>query len=119
MYISALKGEKIIIARLKGILFDYGHTLVYFPYIEKTHLVAARNVQKVLQGLGVFVNASRIQTMVGSFAHRADDVVMNKEEEFMEILYILGVVNCSQDDLQEVIQAHWRHTSRTFVFGEA
>lgn len=95
-------------AKLKGILFDYGHTLVYFPQIEKTHLVAARNVQKVLQDFGVSVNASRIQTMVGSFAHQADDVVMSMEEEFMEIFYILGVVNYSQDNLQEIIQAHWR-----------
>lgn len=95
-------------AKLKGILFDYGHTLVYFPQIEKTHLVAARNVQKVLQALGVSVDSSRIQTMVGSFAHRADDAVMNMEEEFIEILHILGVVSYNQDDLQEIIQAHWR-----------
>lgn len=95
-------------AKLKGVLFDYGHTLVYFPHGEKTHLIAARNVQRELQALGVSVNASRIQTLVESFAHRTDNVVMNMEEEFMEILYILGVENYGQDDLQEIIQAHWR-----------
>lgn len=81
---------------------------MYFPQIKKTHLVAAKNVQKVLQDHGVSVNASRIQTIVGSFAHRTDNVVLNMEEEFIEILYILGVVNYSQYDLQEIIQAHWR-----------
>ena len=95
-------------AKLKGILFDYGHTLVYFPQIEKTHLVAARSVQRALQDLGVSVDASRIQTLVRSFARRTDNVVMNMEEEFMEILYLLGVENYSLDDLQEIIQVHWR-----------
>lgn len=102
------EGEKTIMAKLKGVLFDYGHTLAYFPQIKKTHLAAARNVQKVLQDLGVSVNASRIQTLVGNFAHQTDDVVMDMEKEFMEILHILGVKNYSQDDLQEIIQAHWR-----------
>lgn len=94
--------------KLKGVLFDYGHTLVYFPRIEKRHLVAARNVQKVLKCLGVSVNASRIQELVGSFAHGPNNVVMNMEDEFTEILRILGVDNYSQSDLKEIIQVHWR-----------
>ena len=94
--------------KLKGVLFDYGHTLVYFPNIKKTHLIAARNVQKMLHDLGVSVNASKIQTTVESFAHRTDDVVMDMEKEFMEILHILGVENYSQEDLQEIIHAYWR-----------
>jgi putative hydrolase of the HAD superfamily len=102
------KKVKTITAKPRGVLFDYGHTLVYYPQIAKTHLVAARNVQRVLQDLGVSVNASRIQTVVGSFIHRTDNVVMSIEEEFMEILYNLGVKSYSQDDLQEIIQAHWR-----------
>ena len=111
--------KKTIMAKLKGILFDYGHTLVYFPQIEKTHLVAARNVQVVLQDLGVSVNASRIQTLVGSFAHRTDNVVMNMEEEFMEILYILGVANYSPKmTCKKSYRPTGGHTSRTFVFGE-
>jgi len=36
-------------AELKGVLFDYGHTLVYFPEIEKIHLVAAGNMQKMYE----------------------------------------------------------------------
>jgi len=95
-------------ARLKGALFDYGHTLVYYPQIEKTRLAAAKNVQKMLKDLEVSVNASRIQTLVESFAHRTDNVMMNMEEEFKEILHILGVENYSQDHLQEIMQAHWR-----------
>jgi len=95
-------------AKLKGVLFDYGHTLVYLPRVEKTHLVAARNVQNKLRDLGVSVDTSKIQTLVGSFAYGTDNVVMNMKEEFTEILHILGVKNYSQDDLQEIIQAHWR-----------
>jgi len=95
-------------ARLRGALFDYGHTLVYYPQIKKTHLAAAKNVQKMLRDLGVSVNASRIQTLVESFAHRTDNITMNMEEEFKEILRILEVENYSQGHLQELIQVHWR-----------
>jgi len=34
--------------------------------------------------------------------------MMNMEEEFKEILHILGVENYSQDHLQEIIHIHWR-----------
>jgi len=95
-------------AKVKGILFDYGHTLVYLPRVEKINFAAAKNVQKKLQDLGVCVDTLRIQELVGSLAHATDNVVMNMEEEFTEILHILGVKNYGQDDLQEIIQAHWR-----------
>lgn len=94
--------------KLKGILFDYGHTLVYYPQIEKTHLVAARNVQNRIRDLGVSVDALKIQKLVETFQQRTENVVMSMEEEFSEILSILGVSNCSQDDLHEIIRAHWR-----------
>jgi len=93
-------------AKLRGILFDYGHTLVWFPKYERTHFAAARDVQKVLQGLGFSVEASTVRTLVEDFAHRKD--VVKIDEEFKEILSILGVECYRQDDLQRIIQAHWR-----------
>lgn len=94
-------------ARLKGILLDYGHTLVYFPRIGKTHMIAARNVQRVVRNLGVSVDASRIRALIDAFTHQVDRV-MSVEEEFKEILNILGVKNCGGDQLQEVIDVYER-----------
>lgn len=94
-------------ARLKGILFDYGHTLVYFPRIGKSHVMAARNVQRVVRDLGVSVDASRIRMLCDTFAHQVDRV-MSVEEEFKEILNILGVKNYGSDKLQEVIDIYGR-----------
>jgi putative hydrolase of the HAD superfamily len=95
-------------AKVKGILFDYGHTLVFFPHRNRTHLLATENVQKALQDLGVSVQISRIQALIDKFAHGRDDMVVGMEEEFREILSILEVDDYGQDDLERIIQAHWR-----------
>lgn len=108
MKIGVLKEGETSLVKFKGILFDYGHTLVYFPQIEKTHAIAARNVQRVLQELGISVNTVRIQNLVRSFANRPDNVVMKMEEQFREILSNLGIEKYSEEVLQELIQAHWR-----------
>lgn len=94
--------------KVKGVLFDYGHTLVYFPNVGKTHLAAAKNVQRILRRLGFSVSTSRIQTIVGHYAYEAGSTVMNMEGEFTEILRTLRVKQCSPHQLQEIIQAHWR-----------
>lgn len=95
-------------AKLKGILFDYGHTLVWFPQYEKTHLIATKNAQEVLQGLGVSVEASRLRSLVEGFAYRTDGVVVGMKEEFQEIFSTLGVRGYNQYDLKEIIQAWWK-----------
>lgn len=94
--------------RLKGILFDYGHTLVWFPWYEKCHLIASRNVCRILKKHGVSVEASKVRVLVETFAHRTNDVVPSMEEEFKEIFSVLGLENYSQDDLKEIIEAWWR-----------
>ncbi|MHA2380431.1 MAG: HAD family hydrolase [Candidatus Thorarchaeota archaeon] len=94
-------------APLKGVLFDYGHTLVYFPRIERTHLSAALNVQKLLMRMGVTASSSRIRELVVSTAHRQNGVVMSIEEQFAEILHGLGTMDYSPGDLRKVIHAWW------------
>lgn len=93
---------------LKGIMFDYGHTLVWFPRYEKTHQIATRNSQKVLQKLGVSVEASRIRSLIEGFAYRTDGVVVSMEEEFQEIFSTLGVKGYNRYGLKETIQAWWK-----------
>jgi HAD superfamily hydrolase (TIGR01549 family) len=93
---------------LKGVLFDYGHTLVYFPRIERTSLTAILNVQKVLKDLDVLVEPSRVRAMIESFADRVGNAVVGMEEEFTEIFRISGVKNYTKYDVQEAIQAHWK-----------
>jgi HAD superfamily hydrolase (TIGR01549 family) len=107
IHVNMLKEHKPMI-RLKGVLFDYGHTLVWFPRYKKTHLSATRNVQRILQVLRVPIEASKIRMAVDDFAHGTDGVVVNMDEEFKEILHILGVESYSSHDLRSVIQAYWR-----------
>lgn len=91
--------------RFKGILFDYGHTLVWFPHHKEIHLASARNIQRKLQALGVSVEASEIQTLVDEFAHLQG---LRIDEEFREILSFLAVKRYSENDLHEIVQLHWR-----------
>lgn len=95
-------------ARLKGVLFDYGHTLVYFPRIGKTHMTAARNVQRALEDLGISADASHIRTLIDTYAYANLDRVMSIEDEFREILEILGGENYSSGNLQKVIDIYGR-----------
>ncbi len=88
---------------LKGVLFDYGHTLVYFPRIQKTHMTAAKNMKRVIKKLGVSVEASKIREILDHYIKM--DVVMSWEEEFRGILKDLGVEKYNKKDLNEVIIA--------------
>jgi len=92
-------------AKFKGILFDYGHTLVWFPRYKEIHLASARNMQRKLRALGVSVEASEIQALVDEFAHNQG---LRIDEEFREILSTLGVKRYSENDLHEIIRLHWR-----------
>lgn len=94
-------------AKFKGILFDYGHTLVWFPQFERTHLAAAKNVQAVLLELGVSVEPSRVQSLVGSLARPKGGGVLSMEEEFNEIFASLGIKNYTPNDLTRVIWSWW------------
>jgi len=93
--------------KLKGILFDYGHTLVWFPHYKRDYLAAARNAQKVLQKLGVFVEASRVQSLIDGFSHRTDRV-LRMEDEFKEVFSCLGIKNWNQEDLKKIIHGWWK-----------
>jgi len=95
------------LAKLKGVLFDYSHTLVWFPRIKETGLAAARNAQKVLSELGASIEPSKLGSLVVDFAHRTDSVG-SMEEEFKEIFSFFGIKNYSQNDLKEIIWAWWR-----------
>ena len=94
-------------AEFKGILFDYGHTLVWFPRLDRTHLAATRNTRKVLQELGVAVEDSKLQSLVESFAHRKSGDVVSMEEEFKEIFASLGIKEYKPNKLKEAIWAWW------------
>jgi len=94
--------------KFKGILFDYGHTLVWFPRYREIHLVSVRNIQRKLRTLGVSVEASKIQALIDEVAHRKKSQGVGIEIEFREILSVLGVTGYNEDDLQEIIQLHWR-----------
>jgi HAD superfamily hydrolase (TIGR01549 family) len=94
--------------KIKGILFDYGHTLVWFPHYKEIHLASARNIQKKIQALGIFIEVSKIQLVIEEFSHQRSNHCPKIEEEFREILSILNVKNYNYDDLQEIIQLHWR-----------
>jgi len=94
--------------RFKGILFDYGHTLVWFPHYREIQLLSVRNMQRRLRALGAPVETSRIQALIDEFAHRRKIQRVGIDTEFREILSGLGVADYSEDDLQQIIQLHWR-----------
>jgi len=94
--------------KFKGILFDYGHTLVWFPHYREIHLTSVRNIQRKLRAFGVSVETSRVQALLDEFAHRRESQQVGIDAEFREILSVLGVEGYSEDDLQEIIELHWR-----------
>jgi len=94
-------------SKLKGILFDYGHTLVWFPRYKRAIQVSDKNVQKILQNLGVTVETQRVRELIDSFADRKEGGMIGMEEEFKEIFSILKIKKYSQEDLQEIIRVHW------------
>jgi HAD superfamily hydrolase (TIGR01509 family) len=93
---------------LRGVIFDYGHTLVWFPKYEEAHLVAARNVQRALLGFGISIDVSRVRTLMDSFALRRDDTSASAEEEARGILVSVGVINFQQHDLLRIADAQWK-----------
>jgi putative hydrolase of the HAD superfamily len=93
--------------RFRGILFDYGHTLVWFPHYKEIQLLSVSNVQRRLRALGVSVEVSRIQSLIDKYAHRKKSQRVGIDAEFREILSALGVARYSEDDLQQIIQLHW------------
>jgi len=94
--------------RLKGILFDYGHTLVWFPKYEEAHLASAKNVQRILRDLGVSVEVSRVRALVESYVPRPNGTSVSAEEESRGILMSAGAKNFEQNDLKRIINALWR-----------
>ncbi|MFZ0965725.1 MAG: HAD family hydrolase [Candidatus Bathyarchaeia archaeon] len=101
-----VKGE--IMTKFKGILFDYGHTLVGFPHYKEVHLKSVRNIQRKLQTLGFSVETSRIRALIDEFAHRRKSQGVGMDAELRDILSGLGVAGYSEDDLQQIIELHWR-----------
>jgi HAD superfamily hydrolase (TIGR01509 family) len=94
--------------RLRGVLFDYGHTLVWFPKYTKTHLAASRNVQLVLRDIGVPVEVSRIKSLIESYVPRADGTSASAEQEAKGILASAGIDNFTRNDLRRIIEAEWK-----------
>jgi HAD superfamily hydrolase (TIGR01509 family) len=94
--------------RLRGILFDYGHTLVWFPKYEEAHLAAAANVRRILRDLRVSVEVSRVRALIESYVPRPNGTSVSAEEESRGILKSAGARNFEQNDLQRIIDAQWR-----------
>jgi FMN phosphatase YigB (HAD superfamily) len=94
--------------RLRGILFDYGHTLVWFPKYAQAHLTASKNVQLVLRDLGVSVGVSRVRSLIESYVPRANGTSASVEEEAKGILVSAGVESFTRNELRRVIEAEWR-----------
>lgn len=94
--------------RLRGVLFDYGHTLVWFPRFREVHLASARNVQRVLHSFGVSIEVSRIRSLIESFIPRTDGTSASVEEEAEAIFSHAHVRNYQQGDLQRITDALWR-----------
>jgi len=93
--------------RIRGILFDYGHTLVWFPKYKQAHMTASRNVQLVLRDLGVSVGVSKVRGLIESYVPRADGTSVSVEEA-KGILVSAGVEFFTQNDLLRVIEAEWK-----------
>ena len=91
----------------KGILFDYGHTLVWFPHYREIQLISVRNIQRKLRTLGFLVEISSIQALIDEVAHRKKSQRVGIEEEFREILSGLGITRYDEGDLQQIIELHW------------
>ena len=94
--------------RLRGILFDYGHTLVWFPKYEEAHVTAAKNVRRVLCDLGVTVEVSRVRALIESYVPRPNGTSVSVEEEAKGILVSAGVESFDQHDLRRIIDAEWK-----------
>lgn len=90
---------------LKGVLFDYGHTLTYFPHGMSSHLAAAKNVQRIIKNLGVTVDYLTIRKLIDRYI-RGEKRVVSIHEEFKEILYTLGVYSYTNGDLQKIIEVY-------------
>jgi len=93
---------------LRGILFDYGHTLVWFPKYAEARVTSARNVRQVLLDLGVSVEVSRAQALIESCTLRPNDTTVSAEEEATRILLSTGVKKFVRNDLKRIIQAEWK-----------
>lgn len=93
--------------RLRGILFDYGHTLVWFSKYEEAHRNSARNVQQILRRFGVSIEPEEIRTIIESYAPRHDGTSPSAEDEARGLLISVGVENFQQTDLQRIIKAEW------------
>jgi len=94
--------------KFEGILFDYGHTLVWFPHYREIQLISVQNVQRRLRALGVSVKTSRIQALIEEYAHRRKNQRVGIDAEFREILSGLGVARYNEEDLHQIIESHWR-----------
>ena len=91
---------------IEGVLFDYGHTLAYLPNFERTHKLAAMNVQRLVKDIdGVKAETSRITELINNYAHCPKDVV-SIQDEFSQILRMLGVQRFHNENLEEIIRAH-------------
>ena len=93
--------------RFKGVLFDYGHTLVWFPRYREIQLLSVRNVQRKLWALGVSVEAQKVKSLIDEYAHRRKSQRVGIDAEFREILSALGVAGYSENDLHQIIRLHW------------
>lgn len=91
--------------KLKAVLFDYGHTLTYFPRGMRTHLAAAKNVQRIINKLGVTVDYLTIRASIDRYVW-GEKRVVSITDEFREILSTLGVSSYTDEDLQKIIKVH-------------
>lgn len=90
---------------LKAVLFDYGHTLTYFPHGMRSHLAASKNVQRIINNLGVTVDYLTIRALIDRYVW-GEKRVVSITEEFREILSTLGVSSYTDEDLQRIIDVH-------------
>jgi FMN phosphatase YigB (HAD superfamily) len=94
--------------KLRGLLFDYGHTLVWFPKYKDAHLATARNAQHVLHDLGISIEISNVQALIERYASRSKGTSISMEEESKAILVSAGAKNFRRDDLRKMTEALWR-----------
>jgi len=102
------KAKEEMVTRFKGILFDYGHTLIWFPHYREIQLVSVRNIQRKLRVLGFSVETSTIQAIIYEFAHRRKSQLVGIDAEFRKILKGLRVVDYNEKDLWQIIELYWR-----------
>jgi len=91
---------------IKGVLFDYGHTLVYWPKLSKVRVAAVLNVRNILKREGYVFQVHQIKNVMDKVFSESRNIEVSAQEEFKKILMRLGVYSGALE--KKTVGAFWK-----------